>query len=239
MPDPDYRLLAKLRPHSTTRFRHRITLVGRRYGHLTVYALIGYHIVDGVGYWLCRCACGKWAIVNRHKLGQKRATSCGCRSAVQRTHGMRHSRVYYLWTDMLTRVRNQNSKNWQNYGGRGIRACEGLSKFERFYALLGGPPRKYSLDRVDNNGHYSCGQCRECVHNSWPKNVKWASSKEQNRNRRNNRLITIGGTTQCMAEWCDATGVLSATACYRLKRGWTPEEAFEFKERVRTNSLAR
>jgi transcription elongation factor Elf1 len=223
-------ILSKLRPRSSIKFKHRVTIAGRTFGHLKVYGFVGYHFKDRAAYWLCRCLCGNWSIVNRNKLGQKRTTSCGCRSAVQRTHGMRQTRVYRLWVGMLTRARNPNTKSQHNYIGRGIRACEGLYRFENFYALLSDPPRKQSIDRINNEGHYSCGQCPECCQNNWPMNLKWSTSKEQNRNRRDNRMITIGTETKCLADWAEYSGVNDTTAWYRLKGGWTPEQAFGFQE---------
>jgi len=231
-------ILAKLRPRSPKNFKHRITIAGRELHHLTVFGFVGYHVTEYASYWLCRCSCGNWSIVNRNKLGQERTTSCGCRSAVQKTHGMRQTRIYRLWVGMLTRVRNRNTKSQHNYIGRGIRACRALYKFENFYTLAGDPPPKASIDRIDNNGHYSCGQCSECLENNWPMNIKWSSSKEQNRNRRDNRLITISGRTECLAAWAEISGVLSATAHYRLKRNRTPEQAFEFKERPSRRRVA-
>lgn len=226
-------ILSKLRPQSTKKFKHRKSIVGKTYGHLTVYALIGYHIKEGTGYWLCRCSCLNWSIVNRNKLGQKRTTSCGCRSAVQRTHGMRQTRVYRLWVGMLTRVRNPRTKSQHNYIGRGIRACKGLERFENYYALLGDPPLAAQTDRINNEGHYSCGKCPECIENGWPMNIKWSSSKINNRNRRDNLLVTINSETKCLAEWVELSEVQYATAFYRLKHNWTPEEALGFKERTK------
>lgn len=225
----NYSILAKLRPRSPVSFTHRITIVGRKFHHLTVFGLVGYHVKERTGYWLCRCSCGNWSIVNRNKLGQKRTTSCGCRSAVQRTHGMRQTPVYSRWVGMLTRARNPNVKTQHNYVGRGIRACQGLTRFENYYRLLGDPLPTDQTDRIENDGHYSCGECSECIENGWPMNIKWSSSKINNRNRRTNRLITIGDQVKCMSEWSEISGVLSATASYRLKRNWTPEQAFGFE----------
>jgi len=224
----NYSILSKLEPRNWKNFP-RTSIAGKVYKHLTVYGLMGYHHKDRTSYWLCRCSCGNWSIVSRGKLGQKRSSSCGCRSAVQRTHGMRKTRVYRLWVGMLTRARNPNTKSQHNYIGRGIRACQGLYKFENYFALLGEPPAKYSTDRINVNGHYSCGQCPECIENNWPMNLKWSSSKEQNRNRRDNRMITIGTETKCLADWAEDAGVQVTTAWYRLKGNWTPAQAFDFE----------
>ncbi len=55
--------------------------------------------------------------------------------------------------------------------------------------------------------------------------------KEQNRNRRDNKLITYEGKTKCIADWADILGVKSATLRQRLRYGWTVERAFTEKIR--------
>lgn len=57
------------------------TLVGNRYGKLTVLSKYGYHISkNGTKKvtWLCQCDCGNQRIVTGNKLKEGRAKSCGC-----------------------------------------------------------------------------------------------------------------------------------------------------------------
>lgn len=58
----------------------------------------------------------------------------------------------------------------KDYHDRGI--CFRLPPFREFLAVLGPRPENFSLERIDNNGHYEIG------------NVKWATRSEQNKNRR-------------------------------------------------------
>ena len=74
---------------------------------------------------------------------------------------------------MLQRVLNPKNISYKNYGGRGIRVCKKWRSFDAFLKDMGRrPSRSHSLDRENNDGHYT------------PKNCRWATRKQQNQNRR-------------------------------------------------------
>ena len=105
---------------------------------------------------------------------------------------------------------------YANYGGRGITVCDRwLNSFENFLADMGECPEGLSIDRFpDNDGNYE------------PRNCRWATAKEQQRNRRNNSILTIGFRTQCISAWSEESGIASKTISQRiLKLGWSPEDA--------------
>lgn len=99
---------------------------------------------------------------------------------------------------MHDRCRNENHEAYHRYGGRGIKVCgrwSGPEGFPSFVTDVGDKPAGTTLERRDNDGPYS------------PENCYWATGKQQNRNRCNNRLITYDGRTACAAQWADDLGV--------------------------------
>lgn len=58
-------------------------------------------------------------------------------------------------------------------------------------------------------------------------NCRWATMKEQQNNRRNNRRIGWCGKTHTLAEWCKIIKLNYSAVYLRLYRlGWTVERAF-------------
>jgi hypothetical protein len=101
-------------------------------------------------------------------------------------HGESKTPLYKAWTVMLDRCRNPNCGSWAKYGGRGIKVCERWQEFDNFKADVGERPKSMTLERIDNNGDYA------------PGNVRWATAKEQNGNRRNTLLVTLQGKQMCL-----------------------------------------
>jgi hypothetical protein len=131
-------------------------------------------------------------------------------------HGATGTQVHQAWKSMIKRCENPNGDRWDHYGGRGIKVCaEWRKSFQAFYTHVGAPPSpQHSLDRYPNvNGDYE------------PGNVRWATVNEQARNKRNNFLLTLNGTTRSVTEWATELGMDRMAIKTRLKRGWTVEEA--------------
>lgn len=88
-------------------------------------------------------------------------------------HGLRSSRAYKSWADMIARCFNPKRAGYDNYGARGIKVCQRWrDSFAAFYSDMGERPDGRSLDRINNEGDYEPGNCR------------WATREEQNRNQR-------------------------------------------------------
>ena len=125
----------------------------------------------------------------------------------------RHHPTYQCWQDMKQRCYNPIAQQFYNYGARGITVCERwLDSYENFLSDMGEKPNDKSLDRINNDGNYT------------PENCRWATNRQQARNRRNTVMITHNGITMCRRDWAAKTGLHETTIQYRMNAGWPIEE---------------
>lgn len=96
-----------------------------------------------------------------------------------------------------------------------------VDDFAQFLEDVGRCPSKsHSLDRFpDQNGNYE------------PGNIRWATSKEQCRNKRNNHLVEYLGEKLPLAVWTERFGFRKMTIRNRLVSGWSVEEAMTTPEK--------
>lgn len=172
----------------------------------------------------CNCECGNTTIVELGSLRNGHVQSCGClqREVVARigaastTHGLSTSPTYRIWNAMKQRCANPNDSYYHLYGAIGVVVCERWqNSFQAFVDDMGErPSTNHSIDRYpDRNGPYS------------PDNCRWATARQQQRNRRNNIVLTIGDESKCVAEWAEHVGVRVGMIWDRLRSGWCPEDA--------------
>lgn len=131
----------------------------------------------------------------------------GKKNAMYR-HGMFGSPIYKTWDGMIQRCHNPKSKDYKNWGGRGIKVCPQWRDFINFYKDMGDKPKGMSLGRIDNDRGYSKSNCR------------WETWIEQHQNRRNNKLMEYCGELKPMAYWYRKFAINKSTFEWRAAQGW-------------------
>lgn len=214
-------------------------LIGQRFGRWVVLEFAGYK--NNKAHWFCKCDCGKEKIVCGKNLTLGKTKSCGCLHNEQLVeyftkHGARSKekdkteRLYFTWKNMKSRCFNSSSKYYHRYGGRGINICdEWKNSYVAFkeWAISSGYSEKLTIERIDNNGIYC------------PENCRWATVKEQSRNRSTNIFLEYKGKTYILKDLATALGVDRKKLKRRIDNGMTVEQAIsdikakEFEERLK------
>lgn len=213
--------------------KKRVDLSGMRFGRLVVLRRDSPPGIKGYAKFSCVCDCGRHSSHRSDHLRSGAAKSCGClnaelASARATTHGDTkghgYSAEYSCWRAMIDRCSNANTIGYQFYGARGVSVCDRWSQsFQNFLNDMGRKPSaKHSIDRIDVRGNYE------------PANCRWATSKQQARNKTNNRFINHNGLSLTLVEWSERTGINESTISMRLDRyGWNVSEALSIKPRRR------
>jgi hypothetical protein len=198
--------------------KRTIDRVGDTYNRLTVIKRVENKGQSAA--WLCICSCGNKIEASGSKLSSGNVKSCGClqkenASKANSSHGMTNTKEYRSWAAMKTRCLNDKRENYEHYGGRGITICESwTNSFENFIEDLGkSPSNEHTLERDNVNGNYE------------PDNCRWASQKEQARNRRSSKRVEWNGTVITLAELSELTKVDYNLLQFRISRGWTVEDS--------------
>lgn len=206
----------------------KVDLVGQRFGRLLVVKHAGANR-HRQSLFRCVCDCGAEVVTLGPSLTSGRTSSCGCvqreRAALRLARhnhsraraGRRPSPTYKTWRSMVERCTDQKAVGFRLYGGRGITVCArwlGEHGFENFLADMGERPAGKTLDRFPNrDGDYEPGNCR------------WATAKEQARNTRRNRILTIDGESAPAVVWEERMGLPKGLVADRIYRGWSPRAA--------------
>ena len=185
--------------------------------------------------WLCKCDCGKEVVVSSANLKSGHTKSCGCYALKEKSkrmkeknptykHGLSNSRLFEIWRAMKKRCYLKTHVHYKNYGARGIRVCEEWKNdFMNFYnwAMANGYRDDLTIDRINPDGNYE------------PNNCRWATYKEQNNNKKNNRYIEYNGEKHTASEWAEIKKINYDTFFSRLYSGWSIKDLIETPVRIR------
>lgn len=202
-------------------------MIGNKYGKLTVISIEKQNQRTLLN---CKCECGNHIIREVYMIGSGVVKSCGCSKgdAIKRYNnsgkrskgcfkdGRSLHPLYGTWFQMISRCENPNKNHYDRYGGRGIKVCEEWHDFWNFVKWsdsVGGRPKGYTLDRIDNDGDYE------------PSNCRWADWKTQTTNKSSNVFVEYNGVRKTMIEWCEELNIHPHTLQNRIKRGWSVERA--------------
>ena len=187
---------------------HFEDLTGKRFGRLTVLYFMEQKDRSARQFnWMCKCECGNMKKASANKLKNGLLQSCGCLKKemeprlgqLTRRYVYSNKRLYSVYKAMIDRCTNPESREWENYGGRGITVCpEWMKSYDAFaeWALKSGYDEKAkhgecTIDRIDVNKGYE------------PDNCTFVPNKKQQNNRRNNVYIEYNGECHTMKEWSE------------------------------------
>ncbi len=146
------------------------------------------------------------------------------KDSVLYVHGGTGTRLHNIWLSMRERCHRENHSYYGDYGGRGITICDEWDDFTKFrdWAIANGYADNLTIDRIDSNGNYE------------PLNCRWATMKEQQNNRRSNRIVYYKGLKYTLTELSEKAGINKTTLKERLNNGWSVEDAVNRPVRLRT-----
>lgn len=122
-----------------------------------------------------------------------------------------------MWRAIKQRCLNPKSRQWADYGGRGIDIDpRWAASYTVFRNEAGEPLKGLSIDRIDNEKGY------------WPGNVRWCNRTTQNKNKRNNVTFEYKGKDLTLNDLSELCGINKRTLASRIYLyGWSVVEAVE------------
>ena len=119
----------------------------------------------------------------------------------------RNPRLYNIWTGMIHRCEDKKRPRYKDYGARGITVCDEWHDPNSFidWSLSNGYEDGLQIDRINNDKSYS------------PDNCRWVTPKQNARNTRRSKHLTLCGLTKTVAEWCETIDISEFTIYWWLR----------------------
>jgi hypothetical protein len=189
-------------------------LQGNKYGRLTVMAYHGKN-KHKIATWFCECECGGIIIIPSGSLVCGYTKSCGCIEKEKPSHTIHNgagTRLHHIWKSMKQRCENPNCASYKSYGLTGITLCPQWKNFAIFqkWSIENGYNSSLTIDRINNKGNYE------------PDNCRWATFKQQSRNKSNTVYYEINGINKPLVEWAEILNKSYKRSIQRYKRGIKP-----------------
>lgn len=133
---------------------------------------------------------------------------------------MTNTRLFTIWGGMKQRCYNKNHVGYPRYGGKNIIIhndwIDKNNGFINFYlwANNNGYKEGLTIDRINNNGNYC------------PKNCRWATRKEQQRNITKTIRLEYNGEIKTITEWSEILKIPKGRLVYRYKNGYNIDKIF-------------
>lgn len=198
--------------------------VGNVYGRLTVMERVENNTKRRGAIFRCECSCGNSEyLVFGGDLRKGRVNSCGCYKSElvtknNTTHGMKSSRIYRIYHNMITRCTKKNNPGYERYGKRGIKVCDEWSSetgFSNFleWSMNNGYSEELSIDRINNDGNYE------------PANCRWVTNDIQANNKSTSRFYELNGETKTVSQWSKRYNINYDNLINRLNKGMSLKDA--------------
>lgn len=162
------------------------------------FRLLSFNCRKGMtNYWDVECInCHTTYIRPVAQLNQRQSKGCPNCSKGTTTHGKAATKkdpTYISWSRMWQRIRGTDPNALITYAH--VTIDPRWESFVAFYEDMGERPTGTTLDRIDSFKGYSKDNCR------------WATAKEQARNKTDTILLTFDGKTKPLVEWADLWGL--------------------------------
>jgi hypothetical protein len=185
-------------------------LAGKKFGRITIIEKTDKRDGQNKALWKCLCStCGKISFKTQKQIYRPRMGQLFCRCSTLEPKGSK-MKFYGIWSGMMTRCYNTKSRDYKNWGARGIAVCDKWrNNYFEFHKWAESRWRAgLSLDRRNNDKNYS------------PSNCRFTTPSKQINNRRATVWITIDGKKKSLKEWAAKYDICNILVYKRLKAGW-------------------